>query len=171
MPGRVNLVGSSAWSPRAAHRDADIAAMLRIDGAARRRPPLTRQEAERCRRETARHAIVLDDGMFVGGFAIFSRVRREVATLDRLVVHPALRRRGLGRLLMAAVATSCAVPRGPKRLRADVREHDDAALAFLKACGWLGNGVLFDHFREPTEDAWRLEFQLGLACPFAGPCV
>jgi len=94
---------------------------------------------------------VLFEGELVVGYACVAKDKaRTTNTIERLVVHPQFRRRGLGTAFLADIAgRSIAV-----KYQAYVREHDDASIMFYSACGWVGklarnlygrdmNGIIF----------------------------
>jgi ADP-ribose pyrophosphatase YjhB (NUDIX family)/GNAT superfamily N-acetyltransferase len=86
------------------------------------------------------------DGTF-GGVALLGlhqALRGWYATLDDLVVAPALRRRGVGRALLEATA-SLAQGRGCALLQLAFPVEDAGARAFLAACGLDGNAALALH--------------------------
>jgi 8-oxo-dGTP diphosphatase len=83
------------------------------------------------------------DGAF-GGIALLSlhqAPRGWYATLDELVVAPALRRQGIGRALVEAAANR-ARARGCALLQIAFPVEDAGARAFLTACGLQGDAAL-----------------------------
>jgi ribosomal protein S18 acetylase RimI-like enzyme len=80
--------------------------------------------------------VALDDGHLVGvGGLRPVRGRPHLGRVIRIRVHPALRRRGVGRRLMG-VLEDTARHRGLTDLLLDVGDHQPEALAFYRALGW-----------------------------------
>ena len=85
-----------------------------------------------------RPALLAEIDGTIGGVALLGlhqAPRGWYATLDDLVVAPALRRRGLGRALLEATA-SLARARGCALLQLAFPMEDAGARAFLAACGF-----------------------------------
>lgn len=94
---------------------------------------------------------VLSEGELVVGYACVAKDKIKTAnTIERLVVHPQFRRRGLGTALLADITgrSSCV------KYHAQMYEHDDASIRFYASRGWVGklarnlfgrdtNGVVF----------------------------
>lgn len=73
------------------------------------------------------------EGPVVGGFAVIAKNKdRSSTTIERLVVHPLFRRRGLGSAMLQEILTRSV----SNKFAAQVREHDEDSIAFFKANGW-----------------------------------
>lgn len=80
--------------------------------------------------------VALEDGHLVGvGGLRPVHGRPRLGRVIRIRVHPAVRRRGVGRRLMQSLETS-ARHRGLTDLLLDVGDHQPEALAFYRALGW-----------------------------------
>lgn len=87
-------------------------------------------------------AVVLDDEAGEDGTLLASAMGWAAggeAELERIVVAPRARRRGLGRTLLAAFARACAT-RGAERLFLEVRADNLAAIGLYEALGFEGAG-------------------------------
>jgi len=75
------------------------------------------------------------EGPVVGGFAMVSRNKdRSTTTIERLVVHPLFRRRGLGSAMLEEILTRSV----SSKFVAQVREHDQDSIYFFRTKGWQG---------------------------------
>lgn len=83
---------------------------------------------------------------FVLGWAVLDELH-----LHDLVVAPEQRRRGLGRLLLAAFAAS-GRRTWARRILLDVRASNVPALAFYRRCGFEVAGCRPDYYDFPKED-------------------
>jgi ribosomal protein S18 acetylase RimI-like enzyme len=76
---------------------------------------------------------VVSEGDYISGFACISKDKKKnLNTIERLVVRPLCRRHSLGtglltNILSMSTATS---------YQAHVREHDDSSIAFYSSLGW-----------------------------------
>ncbi|MET0145425.1 MAG: GNAT family N-acetyltransferase [Ilumatobacteraceae bacterium] len=103
---------------------------------------------ERWLADPGQHRLVaLVDGEIAGSVAVIPGVgwTRHVGEL-RLVVDPAFRRRGVGRLL-AQRAVIQAVELGTAKLVVEVVAEQDATVAMFTALGFEPEGLLKDHVR------------------------
>ncbi len=72
--------------------------------------------------------------------------------ITNVAVDPAFRRRGAGRMLMAAVLAAAA-ENGEERVLLEVRASNGAARALYASLGFVVDGVRARYYRDPTEDA------------------
>lgn len=81
--------------------------------------------------------VAVDEGQHLVGVGGLRGVhaRPHLGRLIRLRVHPAVRRRGVGRALMSALE-EVARQQGYSDLMLDVGDHQPEALAFYRALGW-----------------------------------
>lgn len=78
------------------------------------------------------------EGPVVSGYAVIAKNKDRSSTIiERLVVHPLFRRRGLGSALLQEILTRSV----SNKFSAQVREHDSDSIAFFKAKGWQGRLV------------------------------
>lgn len=75
--------------------------------------------------------------------------------LANLAVLPAHRRKGYGRLLMAAAIETCKTE-GAQFLTLEVRKSNAAAQALYQSLGFTKRGVRKNYYTNPAEDAWIL---------------
>ncbi len=74
------------------------------------------------------------------------------AHITLLAVHPAIQRRGLGRLLLWSLLY-CAHRRGMKRATLEVRISNKGAIALYKQFGFKAAGTRKKYYRDTGEDA------------------
>ncbi len=84
---------------------------------------------------TGRHAVVAVEGEDVVGYAVTMRVG-DLVDLQRIVVHPDHRRKGLARSLLDEVLRH-ARREGATRVLLEVAAGNDAALAFYADAGFV----------------------------------
>ncbi len=100
---------------------------------------------------TKRQGIVGLLGTKIVGFVTFKLFGQHDILQVRLVVHPKVRRQGIGRALVDAMVT-----RFPRRdtCTAAVRESNLSGQLFLKATGFECKRIRKDFFTEPPENAY-----------------
>jgi ribosomal-protein-alanine N-acetyltransferase len=121
--------------------------------------PWTRADYERELGDPARCFLYVAkiDGTTVA-YCSFWRVFDEVH-VNNFAVHPAWRRRGIGRDLLAHVLAE-ARRLGAPRATLEVRTSNHAAIAMYEAGGFARAGVRRAYYTHPVEDAlilWRVE--------------
>lgn len=102
-----------------------------------------------------RYVVAEQDGAVVG-YANFRIVAGE-GEIERVAVHPDMRRRGHGRKLMEAMV-EYSRSQGVTDMTLDVRVNNEKAINLYESCGFAEEGRRKDYYREPTEDAiimWR----------------
>ena len=87
----------------------------------------------------------------LAGYAFCSSVADEGEILN-LAVAPALRRQGLGRVLLDA-CLGWMTDRGARKVFLEVRRSNEAAIAMYEGQGFETVGVRRGYYRKPTEDA------------------
>lgn len=95
----------------------------------------------------------------VAGYVAFWRVLDEIH-INNVAIHPDLRRRGLGRLLLRG-ALDAAWRLGARRATLEVRRSNVPALRLYEAEGFEEVGVRAQYYTHPVEDALVLSAQLG----------
>jgi ribosomal-protein-alanine N-acetyltransferase len=140
----------------------DLDGVLAIEDASFNNPT-TRAwyEAELQRPEVCKVFVVRTENQPVAGFAAFWRVLDEMH-INNLAVHPDLRHRGLGRLLLreSLKAAHCM---GIRRATLEVRRSNEPALRLYEGAGFKLVGVRPNYYSHPVEDA------LVLATPVESP--
>lgn len=132
----------------------DIAEVLEIAGVTGY--PLTYWSLDGLmRRRNVIGIVALDLHRRVVGFALYD-LRPDRLHVLRLGVGPYVRRQGVGRAMVAALAAKLLGQR--RRIVVRIREHDAPALAFFRAQGFRGVTVDRGYYPETGEDAYRLEF-------------
>ena len=94
----------------------------------------------------------------IAGYAVYRLVVDELEVHD-LAIHPALRRRGLGLLLMDLVL-GLAVEHGVVQALLEVRAGNWAALGLYRRLGFEVVGTRRDYYQQPREDALLLSRRL-----------
>ena len=96
----------------------------------------------------------------VGGFVVYELLKTRLQVLN-LAVRPDLRRRGIGRALVARLATKLTHQRR-SRIMLEVRESNLAAQLFLLRQGFRAVNVLRDFYDQTCEDAYVFQYKLCL---------
>jgi len=91
------------------------------------------------------------DGGTCGGFSVLACAADE-AEIQSLAVAPAMRRQGIGALLLQATLTA-ARERGAAHVHLEVRESNTAARAFYRRHGFEETGRRRLYYRDPEESA------------------
>jgi ribosomal-protein-alanine N-acetyltransferase len=138
-------------------REEDLEALYRLDqlcfepGIA-----YTRAQIRRFLRLATARAVVAEVAGEIAGFAIGYRAQRGVAHVLTLDVHPAFRRRRLGRELMRAVLSRLAED-GARETRLEVDVRNAGAIAFYERLGFRPLRRLEDYYA-----AGRPALEMGL---------
>ena len=99
----------------------------------------------------ARIALLSERGRVLEGFVV-ARVNAEDCELENVVVSLAVRRKGIGSKLVAALLQE-ARNLGAARIFLEVRESNTPARALYEKCGFEINGRRKSYYRDPIEDA------------------
>jgi len=135
---------------------AELDAILALDDVCFHRP-WTRADYERELQDPARcfvHVVRVDQAIV--GYCSFWRIFDEIH-LNNFAIHPAWRRQGLGRALLAHVLTEAAALGAPNATL-EVRASNAAAIALYEAGGFARAGLRRAYYTHPVEDAlilWR----------------
>jgi ribosomal-protein-alanine N-acetyltransferase len=132
--------------------DEDLDGVLAIEAASFNNPT-TREwyEGELQRTEVCFIFVQRTPEYRVSGFCAFWRVADEIH-INNLAVLPAVRGRGLGSQLLAAVLAEAA-RMGAPRATLEVRRSNTAALGLYAKAGFHEAGVRRDYYTQPIEDA------------------
>jgi ribosomal protein S18 acetylase RimI-like enzyme len=84
-------------------------------------------------------SLVVDDGRVVG-MGGWKRISEGEAQVLRVRVHPAVRRRGVGRRLMEALASQAAAS-GVRRMVLETAQNQPEAIAFYESIGYRQTGT------------------------------
>lgn len=134
----------------------ELDAILAIDDACFRRP-WTRADYERELQDPGRCFlyVIRADGAIVG-YCSFWRIFDEIH-FNNVAIHPAWRRRGLGRALLTHVLAE-ARALGAPNATLEVRISNTAAIALYEHNGFARAGLRRAYYTHPVEDAlilWR----------------
>ena len=130
----------------------DLDGVLAIEDASFNNPT-TRAwyEAELQRPEVCKVFVVRTSELPVAGFAAYWRVLDEMH-INNLAVHPVMRERGLGRLLLRETLNA-AHAMGIRRATLEVRRSNVPALRLYEGAGFTLTGVRPNYYSQPVEDA------------------
>lgn len=78
----------------------------------------------------------------------------------RVATHPSFRRRGLGRDLVRSFISE-RMNEGDSTVFLEVRASNISAIALYASCGFASFAVRRNYYRNPTEDAVMMRFDLG----------
>ena len=106
----------------------------------------------------SRTVVAEADGVAVG-FAVYWVVVGELELLN-VAVHPAARRRGVGRRLMDHLAAE-ARGLGATRILLEVRRSNAAARSLYRSLGFVESGVRAGYYDDGREDAVQMEWAVG----------
>jgi ribosomal-protein-alanine N-acetyltransferase len=104
-------------------------------------------------------ALVSGDGRKVSGLIVGRQAAGEAEILN-LAVIPAKRRKGEGGALLKA-AVEALRARKVSRVFLEVRESNEAGIAFYEKQGFSKTGRRAGYYRDPDEAAIRMEMKLG----------
>lgn len=105
------------------------------------------------------HLAVVDERPV--GYIIYWRLPQEV-DIHNLAVHPAHRRRGIGKLLLETVVEE-ARGQGAARVTLEVRKSNDAAQRLYHSLGFIARGVRKGYYSDDGEDAVVMALELDRA--------
>jgi len=92
-------------------------------------------------------------GKHIAGYAVARRLAEGETELLNLAVHPAFRRRGIGRRLLAEITS-----RYHGDLWLEVRQSNFAARNFYKSLGFTESGQRPEYYRDSSEHAIVMNF-------------
>jgi ribosomal-protein-alanine acetyltransferase len=96
------------------------------------------------------------------GFLVLQAVRIVAdveCEIESIVVHPAWRRRGIGRSLLETMADWCR-QHGASVVRLEVRSGNAPAIQLYEAAGFVASGTRPRYYESPSEDALLMELRL-----------
>ena len=138
---------------------ADLDGVLEIDAASFVNPT-TRNwyETELSRPDVCFIYVLRLDDRRVAGYVAFWRVLDEIH-INNIAVHPDVRRRGLGGLLLRE-SLDAARKLGARRATLEVRRSNTPALRLYEKAGFEEAGVRRQYYTQPAEDALVLALRL-----------
>jgi ribosomal-protein-alanine N-acetyltransferase len=145
----------------------DLDGVVAIEDASFNNPtPRSWYEAELARPDVCHVYVLRLPEMPVAGFAAFWRIADEMH-INNLAVHPAWRRRGLGRQLLAAVLER-AREMGIRHATLEVRQSNAAAIGLYTRQGFRTVGLRRGYYSRPEEDALVLALEIEKGLPHFG---
>ncbi len=137
----------------------DVSEVLQIESASFS-SPWTRDDLLWCLRNRNCLGFVAEQGERVVGFMIYELGDEELHILN-FAVHPAFRRLGVGKQMVAKLVSKLSSHRRT-RLTLDVRESNLPAQLFFSSQGFKALRVLRSFYEDPDsmEDAYSFEYQL-----------
>jgi ribosomal-protein-alanine N-acetyltransferase len=133
----------------------DLDAVMAIEDASFRNPTSRAwYEEELSRADVCSIYVIRVPEASVAGYCAFWRVADEIH-INNLAVRPDLRRRGLGRRLLAGVLDAAAAA-GARRATLEVRRSNLAAIRLYAQAGFREAGVRRNYYTQPVEDALLL---------------
>ncbi|WP_252198166.1 ribosomal protein S18-alanine N-acetyltransferase [Clostridium sp. MCC353] len=100
-----------------------------------------------------RYFVLEEDGILAGYCVL--RVIADEGEIQRIAVHPGMRRRGLGKKLMDAMVMS-ARESDVSELILEVRAGNLGAVSLYKSYGFQKEGERKHYYTDPIEDAWLM---------------
>ena len=97
--------------------------------------------------EQTHDVAVMEDGAIAGALRL--RIAASLGHVERAIVAPEHRRRGIGRALLAS-AENWARTAGMHRLQLKVITHNGPAIALYESCGFVREGTLKNHLKLNT---------------------
>lgn len=137
----------------------DIDGVLRVERGASEAPHWDEARYRAMLQEARRVLLVAVAEGRVVGFAVTAVVLEE-AELESIAVDAALRRGGVGKVLMSAVI-GWARGRGAELMRLEVRVGNEAARGLYRGFGFVECGLRRGYYSEPVEDAVVLSVAWG----------
>jgi ribosomal protein S18 acetylase RimI-like enzyme len=147
---------------------ADLDALMQIETACFSADRISRRSMRRLlARPTARIVIAQIEGRPAGYAMVLVRAGSASARLYSIAVAPHGRGSGAGRRLLEA-AEAAALAMGSTRLRLEVREDNEAAIALYRQAGYLQHGRREDYYADGAA-ALLFARQLAIAGPGRDP--
>jgi len=119
--------------------------------------PWTEEEFVQALRHRDTIGMVAECGDDVGGYMIYELHKNRLHLLS-LAVHPSVRRKSLGRVMMERIMGKLSQDRR-NRITLEVRESNLAAQLFFRQLGFRAVRILRDFYSDTTEDAYLMEYR------------
>jgi ribosomal-protein-alanine N-acetyltransferase len=117
----------------------------------------TEDDFLRCLRQRNCIGMVAENGETLAGFMIYELHRTRLHVLN-FAVHPAVRRTGIGALMVGKLVYKLVSHRRQK-LTLAVRERNLAAQMFFRAHGFSATRLLRNYYEDSGEDAYQMELR------------
>jgi len=124
----------------------------------------TEDDFLRCLRQRNCIGMVAEHGDAITGFMIYELHRTRLHVLN-FAVHPAVRRTGIGGLMVDKLVYKLTSHRRQKITLA-VRERNLAAQMFFRAHGFKATKMLRNYYEDSGEDAYQMELRAPAYDPF-----
>jgi ribosomal-protein-alanine N-acetyltransferase len=135
--------------------ESDLDAVMAIEDASFHNPTARAwYEEELTRSDVCAIYVIRVPEASVAGYCALWRVADEIH-INNLAVRPDLRRRGLGRRLLAGMLDAAAAA-GVRRATLEVRRSNVAAIRLYEQAGFREAGVRRNYYTQPVEDALLL---------------
>ncbi len=131
-------------------QSADMGEIMTIERTSFTSPWSARFFLEEIRVSYAKFVVAEMEGRIVG-YIIYWQLLKEV-DIHNLAVHPAYRRRGIGRSLLS-LAVDSAKGQGSNRVTLEVRKSNQAAQQLYHTLGFVERGVRKGYYSDDGEDA------------------
>lgn len=120
--------------------------------------PWCEDDFVRCLRQRNCIGMVAESEERILGFLVYELLDDKLHILN-MAVHPAYRRRGVGRQLVNRIIAKLSHHRR-NRITLGVRETNLGAQLFFRSCGFRAVKVLRAHYPDTDEDAYWFEYRL-----------
>jgi [ribosomal protein S18]-alanine N-acetyltransferase len=118
----------------------------------------TEDDFLRCLRQRNCIGMVAEEDDMVAGFMIYELHKTRLNVLN-FAVHPAVRRMGIGGLLIAKLEYKL-VSHHRQKITLAVRERNLAAQMFFRSHGFQATKLLRNYYEDSGEDAYHMEFKV-----------
>jgi ribosomal-protein-alanine N-acetyltransferase len=116
----------------------------------------TEDDFLRCLRQRNCIGMVAEENDSVAGFMIYELHKTRLNVLN-FAVHPAVRRTGIGGMLIAKLVYKL-VSHHRQKITLAVRERNLAAQMFFRSHGFQATKLLRNYYEDSGEDAYQMEF-------------
>lgn len=136
----------------------DMEEVLTIDSLSFRSPWSEEDILSCLRQRNCIGMVAYDSQDYIRGFMIYELHKTDLRIIN-LAVHPAFRRKGIGRAMTQRLAEKLSQQRRDTVL-ADVRETNLNAQLFFHACGYRAEGVGRGHYEDTGEDVYHFAYRM-----------
>lgn len=93
------------------------------------------------------------------GFMVYELFKAELRIIN-FAVHSSFQRNGVGRAMANRLKDKLSQQRR-RTITVTVRESNTPAIRFFKACGFMAESVLRDHYEDSNEDGYQFAYRIG----------